>query len=94
MVAVVEKLVDVAIIRGDQTHHNGSRSHSQLRAAINPPDVSPLCAGMEGDENGFWTSNGRFVDRDEAKTIALKSKQIGPMWEKTTRMLLSSDIDW
>ena len=43
------------------------------------------------DVEGFVTTEGRFIDRDEAKKIALVCGQIK---YDSGRELLSSDIDW
>jgi hypothetical protein len=43
------------------------------------------------DIEGFLTSTGRFVTRDEAQSIALAAGQIRQLQR---RPLLSSDIDW
>jgi hypothetical protein len=44
--------------------------------------------------DGFLTSTGRFVNRFEAKDIAIQAKQIHDRWRETKRELLSSDINW
>lgn len=76
------KLVEVAIIRNGETHH-GFRAHWELRAALGDDDFHMPLAG---DKEGFWTSDGRFVDRHEAKQI------LGGQWLTISRPLLSSDV--
>jgi hypothetical protein len=50
--------------------------------------------GRRGDIDGFMTSTGRFVDRDEAKEVAIASGQVHERWKGVSRDLLSSDVDW
>lgn len=82
-----ERLKAVAIKRYGVVHERGFRSHYQLRQALG--DTNPQARNL-GDEEGFVTSTGRFVDRDEAMTIGAAAGQCNI----TTRELLSSDIDW
>jgi hypothetical protein len=49
---------------------------------------------IPGDIEGFVTTNGRFVDRREAKDVALAAGQIHSSWKTATRKLLSSDVHW
>jgi hypothetical protein len=88
-----EKLVSVAITRDDVVLDRGIRSHAQLRQAIDP-SISNPSAGLHGDIDGFMTSTGRFVDRDEAKQVAIASGQVHERWKTVSRDLLSSDVDW
>lgn len=88
-----ERLTAVAIIRDGRVISRGFKSHWQLRSAIDPGDPDPR-TGLPGDVEGFVTSTGRFVDRDEARKVALAAKQVGLMWETAKRPILSSDIDW
>lgn len=88
-----ERLVSVAIMRNDEVLDRGMKSHYQLRMALNPDDPNPSL-GQIGDIDGFMTSKGRFVDRDEARDVALLSGQIHPSWRTASRDLLSSDVDW
>lgn len=82
-----ERLISVAIIRDDVTHDNGSRSHYALRDFMG--DECPNTT-RHGDLEGFMTSQGRFVDREEAKLVGEESGQCQPQG----RPLLSSDINW
>lgn len=88
-----EKLQAAAIVRDGAVLERGFKSHWQLRAALNPDDPDPRI-GLPGDVEGFVTTTGRFVDRDEAKTVGLAAGQIGTMWKDAKRALLSSDINW
>lgn len=83
----VERLASVAIKRNGQVHH-GFRAHWELRHNLG--DEKPE-RPLPADENGFWTSEGRFVSRWEASDIGRLSGQIT---QQTTRELLSSDINW
>lgn len=91
--AQIERLVSVAIARGDDVIAKGFRSHYELRASIDPPGVDHS-KHVEGDVDGFLTSTGRFVERPEAKVVAIRSGQIDPSWAQTRRDLLSSDVNW
>lgn len=88
---MAEKLVGPAIIRDGVTHKWERGSHYQIRQSLG--DSNPQAKNLN-DEEGFWTSENRFVDRDGARQVALKSGQIGKMWERGGRELLSSDVDW
>lgn len=41
---------------------------------------------------GFWTSNNRFVDRYEAKIVAVQANQLIVPIEKTFSKLFSEDV--
>jgi hypothetical protein len=88
-----ERLKAAAILRDGKVLERGFRSHYQLRQAIDPDDPDPRM-GQLGDTDGFITTNGRFVDRDEAREVALAAGQIHPSWKTAARKLLSSDINW
>lgn len=81
-----EYLVSCAIKRGD-TVNKGFKAHWELRASLG--DEAPE-KPLAGDINGFFTSEGRFVDRDEAKLIA----DVAGQANVSMRELLSSDINW
>ncbi|MGY3581376.1 hypothetical protein ACVIGB_000555 [Bradyrhizobium sp. USDA 4341] len=89
----LERLRAVAILRGDEVIERGFTSHYQLRQAIDPDDPDPRTS-KAGDIDGFITSQGRFVDRDEAREVAIAAGQIHSSWKTATRKLLSSDINW
>ena len=82
----VERLTSVAIIRNGKTH-SGFTSHQELRRSMGDQNSSEP---LPGDQNGFMTSTGRFVDREEAKMVGEESGQTMPQ----QRPLLSSDINW
>lgn len=90
---MTEKLTAAAIKRNGEVLERGFKSHWQLRAALDPSDPDPRMPKL-GDTDGFVTSAGRFVDRDNAKAVAIAAGQISPMWKTGTRKLLSSDINW
>lgn len=85
--AHVEHLVAVAIIRDGVTESRGCRSHYELRRMLG--DAHPL-ERRRDDEEGFLTSTGRFLDRDEAAQIG----EIAGQCQRSRRELLSSDITW
>ena len=89
--ASAERLVSAAIQRNGELHSNGFKEHWRIRAALG--DINPTTSNLD-DAEGFMTSLGRFVDRSEAREIALASGQVGPMWRDASRKLLSSDINW
>lgn len=85
-----ERLVSVAIQRDGEVHGRGFKSHYQLRAALGD---AKLDRPHPDDIEGFLTSAGRFVDRHDAKDVAVKSGQLPVAWATSPRKLLSSDID-
>lgn len=85
-----ERLKCAAIQRGGKIH-DGLRSHYELRRSLGDPN--PQVSNLN-DEEGFITTTGRFVDRDEARQVGLASGQLHGMWERAERKLLSSDIEW
>jgi len=88
-----ERLTGVGIRRAGEIYGLGSRftSHWQLRAAMGDTDPQHR---TRGDIEGFITSSGRFVTREEAKPIGVASGQLSPAWSGVGRELLSSDINW
>lgn len=88
-----ERLVSVAIKRGDDILAKGFLSHYALRESIGPAGVDHS-KHVEGDVDGFLTSEARFVERPEAKMVAIRSGQIPESWKQTRRDLLSSDVNW
>jgi hypothetical protein len=89
----IERLKSVAILRSEEVLERGFKSHYQLRLAIDPDDPDPRMPKL-GDIDGFVTTTDRFVDRDEAKEVAIAAGQIHPSWKSATRKLLSSDVNW
>ena len=87
---MTERLISAAIERNGQIW-KGHKSHWELRDARGDLDASRR---QMDDNEGFWTSNDRFVTRDEARKIGLASGQLPPMWARGGRELLSSDINW
>lgn len=85
-----ERLTSVAITRDGAVHAN-FKSHYELRYSLR--DENPE-RGQRGDIDGFMTSKGRFVSREEGRCVALAAGQIGQEWERGGRKLLSSDINW
>lgn len=83
----VERLKCCAIER-DGKVHDGLHSHYELRRALG--DACPEASNMN-DVEGFLTTKGRFVGRQEAQDVALAAGQIRALQR---RPLLSSDIDW
>lgn len=82
-----ERLIECAIMPPDGSVRHGFRSHAQLRGSLGWSNPSQ---SMRGTRDGFWTSNDRFVSRDEAKIIGEEAGQTQPQG----RELLSSDIRW
>lgn len=81
----VERLVSVAIKRGDEIH-KGFKSHAELRRSLgdeNPYENTP------GDLCGFWTSHDRFLLRHQANRVGAAAGQCQLMG----REFLSSDVD-
>src|SRR5262245_17379193 len=89
-----ERLVAVALKRNETVESRGFKSHWQLRAAIDPNNHNPHMSDPR-DMEGFLTSTGRFVTRQEAITVAVAAGQISNTWATGShRPLLSSDINW
>ncbi len=80
-----ERLVSVALMRAGRLEH-GHNSHAKLRQQLG--DANPY-ASTPGDQEGFYTSAGRFVTRREAAQVALGAGQIHA---SMARELLSSDV--
>lgn len=82
-----ERLIACAIIRNGVTESRGFKEHWRIRAALG--DSNPHESNT-GDQEGFITSNGRFVNRYEARLIAEEAGQA----VASIHPLLSSDINW
>ena len=81
-----ERLVACGIIRDGVTHSYGFKSHAEVRRRMG--DEDPYTS-KHGDEEGFITSNDRFVSRREANFIAVEVGQSVLM----DRKFLSSDVN-
>ncbi len=90
---MTERLTCVAIRRGGEVLQRGFQSHWELRYSLDPSLLDPRQT-VSGDEDGFYTSEGRFVDRSDAVEVAVNAGQLSPGWLRAQRKLLSSDIDW
>lgn len=86
-----ERLACAAIKRDGVEHGRDQqlRAHWALRASLG--DHDPYNVRLS-DEEGFITSSGRFVTREEAHDIALASGQLHAALRN--RRLLSSDLRW
>lgn len=89
----VERLKAAAIVRNGEVLERGFKSHWELRMALNPGLID-YRQGEPGDVEGFVTTAGRFVDRNEARTVGIAAGQLHDSWRKASRPLLSSDINW
>lgn len=85
-----ERLIAAAIRRDGvvYTSGGGSRTHATVRRSLG--DTDPYLS-KRGDQEGFFTSTGRFVDRSTARMIAIDAGQIPASFN---RELLSSDVKW
>lgn len=81
-----ERLVSCAIKRNDVVHSYGFKSHADIRRKLGDDDYY---ASKAEDEEGFLTSNERFVSREEANKIGFLAGQCQSM----SRKFLSSDVD-
>jgi hypothetical protein len=86
--AEAERLVSAAIVR-DGKIYGGFKSHAQVRDNV-LNDEDPYTS-KPTDQEGFVTSTGRFLPRDEALMVAIDAGQVPPSFN---RELLSSDIKW
>lgn len=84
----VERLTSCAILLADGTVLKGHRSHYMLRSNAGWDNPSQHARGTQ---DGFWTSEERFVSREDGLRIAKRSGQVP---ERFDRELLSSDILW
>jgi hypothetical protein len=80
-------LIACYIKRDGEYHSLGFRNHYAIRAALG--DESPKTS-KEGDEEGFVTSDGRYLNRSEARLLGAKNGQCSA----ASRGLLSSDVNW
>lgn len=86
----MESLVSAAIRRTGILHH-GEKTHADIRRKLG--DVCSYDSKRD-DEEGFFTSEGRFVTRREAVPVGVRSGQLNESWLLNTRALLSSDVNW
>jgi hypothetical protein len=84
-----EMIMACALVDAQGNLHHGFKSHSDLR--VNLGRDQPYTADVT-DTYGFWTSNNRFVTREQAKEIGVASGQLTKQWLTVGRDLLSSDI--
>jgi hypothetical protein len=83
----VIKIVSCAIIRDDKVISGKFRSHSDVRAHLGDEDPYEQ---KNGDQHGFVTSGGVYVNRRAAGRIAYEAGQTNTLWPE----LLSSEIKW
>ena len=91
-----EKIV-CACIKYKKKHHLFynyvfGNSHSECIRRFVELDLPVVKRNMDKEKQGFWTTNNRFVERKEAKEIALKAGQISSNYNKD--ILYSEDISW
>jgi hypothetical protein len=84
-VSVPERLVSCGIIRNNVMHSYGLKSHGEIRQRLGDKEWSK---SSSGDDEGFVTSKGRFVSRDEANRIGAVAGQCA----RLERKFLSSDV--
>lgn len=68
------------------------KSHAQCIMEFVSLNLPVSKRDMNFERQGFWTTENRFVDRFEAKEIALKAKQIPDTYDKGE--LYSEFINW
>lgn len=78
--------VELYMDKDGVTHSYGFKSHGDIRRKLGDEDWSK---STPGDEEGFITSEGRFVSRDLANRIGAEAGQCVRM----DRKFLSSDVD-
>jgi hypothetical protein len=83
----MERLIGVAIIRDGIMYDMRRGSHSQIRAKLGDEDIY---TSNPADTEGFVTDKQRFVTRGQAQQLGIANGQC----RTSSRMLLSSDIDW
>ena len=83
----IETIKHAAVKRSDGIISIG-KCHPEIIAS------SPYGTCKAGSSMGFITSTGRFVDREEALKIAIKSKQIEPDMETIRGNGLISENIW
>lgn len=81
-----ERLVSCAIIRDNEIHSYGFKSHGDIRRRLGDENWSK---SRLGDKEGFITSHDRFVDRDTANKIGAEAGQC----QRIHRQFLSSDMN-
>lgn len=67
-------------------------THAECIRRFADMDLPTSKRNMKKEKQGFWTTNGRFVDRKKAKEIALNAGQISPNYDKD--VLYSEYISW
>lgn len=82
-----ERLFACAIVRDGRRHSYGFRSHAEIRRKLG--DEDPYNS-TPGDEEGFITTEDRFLSRRAAMILGEQTGQCQAM----VRDLLSSDINW
>lgn len=83
----MEKIIESALKYPDQTIYTGKRHSDCFQKAIESSQHSI----QENPTQGFITNQGRFVDRKEARKIAIESHQCSIKTIKPNE-LLSEDL--
>lgn len=84
-----ERLVACCLKRDGGMISRALKSHAEIRRFLG--DANPYVE-RPGDECGFFTSTGRYVNRREAAPVGVRSGQLPEGWGD--REVLSSDIEW
>ena len=91
-----EKLVCAAIKYKKKFHlfyqYVFGKTHGDCIVKFAELNLTSAKRNMKAEKQGFWTTRGRFVDRIEAKQIALKAEQISERYEREE--LYSEYILW
>lgn len=91
-----EKLVSAAIRykkkRGIFYHYVYGKTHGECFFQLLEMGLPSHKRNMKKETKGFWTTKGRFVNRKEAKQIALNACQISSNYEKEE--LFSNYVRW
>lgn len=79
-----ERIVKAAVRKNGQVY-TGKRHHEILN------NIKPFGA-LKGSEQGFVTSTGRFVGREEARRIALDCGQVRKEDLRTNNLIFSEEL--
>ena len=93
---VEEKLVCAAIKYKKKFHlfyqYVYGKNHGDCIVKFTELNLPSAKRNLKAEKQGFWTTKGRFVDRIEAKQIALEAGQISDRYEREE--LYSEFVNW
>lgn len=87
---MTERLISAAIRRNGEIYA-GAKTHAGIRRSLR--DEDPYLS-KRGDQEGFYTSEGRFLSRRDAIAVGVAAGQLSGRWLDYECVLTSDNVNW